>query len=73
MAQLLAGAARAGINTVDAKVNDPLFAKVLLLKSEETTAAIVSLDYICMGGGIGELSEDFFEKLTPLYNYFNRF
>ena len=44
MAQLLAGAARAGINTVDAKVNDPLFAKVLLLKSEETTAAIVSLD-----------------------------
>ena len=63
MAQLLAGAARAGINTVDAKVNDPLFAKVLLLKSEETTAAIVSLDYICMGGGIGELSDGFFEML----------
>ena len=63
MAQLLAGAARGGINTPNAQVADPLYAKVLLLKSEETTAAIVSLDYICMGGGIAELRDDFFERL----------
>lgn len=63
MEQLLAGAARAGINTPNADTADPLYAKVLLLKSGEKTSAIVSMDYICMGGGIGELSEDFFEKL----------
>jgi len=63
VAQLLAGAARARINTPGAEVYDPLFAKVLLLRTGKTTAALVSLDYICMGGGIGELSDGFFEKL----------
>lgn len=63
MERLYAGAARGEINTPGAKTADPLYAKVLLLKSGEKTAAIVSLDYICMGGGIGELSDGFFEDL----------
>ena len=63
MARLYAGAARVCVNTPGAVVSDPLYAKALLLKSEDKTAAIVSLDYICLGGGIGALSDGFFEKL----------
>lgn len=63
MAQLYAGAARSVITKPDSPVNDPLYAKVLLLKSDEKTAALVSLDYICMGGGIGELTDVFCGKL----------
>jgi len=63
MAQLYAGASRIRITSDDAPVRDPLYAKVLVLKSGERTAAIVSLDYVSMGGGISELSDDFFPAL----------
>ena len=38
MAQLLASAARAGVNTANAVCSDPLYAKVLLVKSTDTTS-----------------------------------
>ena len=38
MAQLLAGAARAGIDTANTVCSDPLYDKVLLLKSTDTTS-----------------------------------
>ena len=63
MKQLCAGASRIRITPGTAPVQDPLYIKALVLVSEEKTAAILSLDYICMGGGIGELSDAFFEKL----------
>ena len=65
MDKLFAGAARREITTRDpsALVHDPLWVKALILKRGDTTAAFLSLDTICLGGGIGDLSDDFVPAL----------
>ncbi len=60
---LHAGVSRVEITNKKNKANDPLYAKVLVLKSEEETCALVSLDCICLGGGIGEFSDEMFGNL----------
>ncbi|MFA6242217.1 MAG: hypothetical protein WC655_14885 [Candidatus Hydrogenedentales bacterium] len=53
---LSAGAAKVDITNVEAgPVNDPLFAKALVLKEDSTTLAIVTIDAVAIGeiGGIG--------------------
>ena len=63
MSKLYAGVSRVDISTGKIKANDPLYAKILVLKNEKNIYAIISLDYVSMGGGISELSDDFFPSL----------
>lgn len=58
-AELRAGVARVDITDRTAgPVNDPCFAKVLVLKNESTTAVIVMLDAVAVGG-IGHVGNGF--------------
>ncbi len=64
-----AGSLRAGVAksdiTTDAKgvrVNDPLYAKVLVLDDGKTKLAIIAMDVTAIGG-IGEVGDDFLPKL----------
>lgn len=54
-AELLAGAARVDITDRTAPVNDPCFARALVLKSGEMTVALVAVDAVAIGeiGRIG--------------------
>ncbi|MBQ2743798.1 MAG: hypothetical protein IJF32_13480 [Oscillospiraceae bacterium] len=61
--KILAGVSRVEISTDKKKINDPLYAKTLVLESEGERYAFVSLDYVSMGGGISELSDGFFGKV----------
>ena len=68
-ADAAAGALRAGVAksdiTTDAegvRINDPLYAKVLVLDDGRTKAAIIAVDAIAIGG-IGEIGDDFLPKL----------
>ena len=61
--QLYAGVAKIEITTEKIAVNDPLYAKVLRLEQNGKVTALVSLDYVSMGGGISELSDEFFSSL----------
>lgn len=63
MKKLYAGVSRVDITTLESKVNDPLYAKALVLKTNEKTIALVSLDYVSLGGGISEISDSFFGEL----------
>lgn len=46
------------------KVHDPVYAKLLLLRGEKETVMLISLDYICLGGGgIGHISDAFYPQL----------
>lgn len=58
-AELLAGAAKVDITNVEAgPVNDPLFARALVLKSGKTTVVIVALDAVAVGE-IGYIKNDY--------------
>ena len=57
--ELLAGAAKVDItNTEAGPVNDPLFVKALVLKNDDTTMAIITLDVVAIGG-IGAIGDDY--------------
>lgn len=62
-APLLAGAAKVDITNVDAgPVNDPLYVKALVLKSDAATAVIVTLDAVAVGE-IGHIKNDYLGKV----------
>ena len=45
------------------RANDTLYAKILLLSEGERTLAVLSLDYISLGGDIGTISDGFYPAL----------
>jgi hypothetical protein len=57
-AALLAGAAKVDITDESGPVNDRLFARALVLKSGDTTAVLVTIDAVAIGG-IGRIKDDF--------------
>jgi hypothetical protein len=61
---LRAGIAKADITTSDPgiKINDPLYAKVLVLDDGKTRLAIIAMDAVAIGG-IGDISDDFLPVL----------
>ena len=62
-AELLAGVARVDITDPDAKpANDPLWVKALVLKSEETTAVIVTVDAVAIEE-IGRITKPYLETV----------
>lgn len=61
--ELLAGVAKVDITNVDAgPVNDRLYAKALVIKRDETTIAIVSIDAVAIGE-IGHIKNDFLPQV----------
>lgn len=62
--KLLAGVAKRDITTdrEDVVVNDPLYAKALVLDDGDKQVVIVALDALAVGG-IGDIKEDFLPKL----------
>jgi len=54
----MAGAAKVDITDERGPVNDPLYARALVLKSGGTTAVLVSIDAVAIGG-IGRIKDDF--------------
>ena len=62
-APLLAGVAKVDITNVDAgPVNDRLYARALVLKSDTTTAAIITVDAVAIGE-IGHIKNDYLPKV----------
>lgn len=59
---LKVGFAKTGISTSQGAVHDPLYVKALVLSDGVTVAALVSVDTICFGGGIGEVPDSFFPR-----------
>ena len=61
---LRAGTARSNITTdaENVRVNDPLFAKALVLDDGKIRLAIVTMDAVAIGG-IGDIKDDFLPKL----------
>jgi len=61
---LRSGVARSDITTSDegVVVHDPLYAKALVLDDGKTTAVIVAMDVVAIGG-ISDVSDDFLPKL----------
>jgi len=57
-AEILAGIAKVDITDRTVPVNDPCFAKALVLKSGETTAVLITLDAVAIGG-IGRIGNGF--------------
>lgn len=58
-AGILAGVARVDITDRAAgPVNDPMFAKALVLKSDTTTVVLITIDAVAIGG-IGRIKDDF--------------
>ncbi len=57
-AELRAGVARIDITDRTVPVNDPCFAKALVLKSGETTAVLITVDAVAIGG-IGRIGNGF--------------
>lgn len=61
--QLMAGVAKVDITDRKAgPVNDPLFVKALVLKSDETTAVLVTVDAVAIGE-IGRINNDYLPKV----------
>lgn len=61
--QLFAGAAKIDITHRTARpINDPLYAKALVIKDEATTTAIVTIDAVAIGE-IGSIRNDFLGKV----------
>jgi len=56
--ELLAGVAKMDISDRDTEVNDPLFAKALVLKQDATIAVLVTIDAVAIGE-IGRIKNDF--------------
>jgi hypothetical protein len=62
-APLLAGVAKVDITNVDAgPVNDPLYAKALVLKSDSATVVIITVDAVAVGE-IGHIKNDYLPKV----------
>ena len=61
-ADLLAGVARVDITDRAGAVNDPCYAKALVLKSGGTTAVLVTLDAVAVGE-IGRIGNDFLQTV----------
>ncbi len=62
-AELRAGVARVDITDRTAgPVNDPLFAKALVLKSDETTAVLITIDAVAIGE-IGRIKNEFLPRV----------
>jgi len=61
---LRAGVAKSDITTSETGIviNDPLYAKALVLDDGRTTVAIVAMDAVAIGG-IGDIGDDFLPKL----------
>jgi hypothetical protein len=57
-AEMLAGVAKVDITDRTVPVNDPCFAKALVLKSSGTTAVLITLDAVAVGG-IGRIGNGF--------------
>jgi hypothetical protein len=57
-AEMLAGVAKVDITDRTGVVNDPCFAKALALKNGETTAVLITLDAVAVGG-IGRIGNGF--------------
>ena len=57
-AEIFAGIAKVDITDRTVPVNDPCFAKALVLKSGETTAVLVTVDAVAIGG-IGRIGNGF--------------
>lgn len=57
-AELRAGVAKVDITDRAGPVNDPLFAKALVLKSESTTVVLITIDAVAVGE-IGRIGNDF--------------
>ncbi len=57
-AEMLAGVAKIDITDRTGPVNDPCFAKALVLKSGDTTAVLITLDAVAVGG-IGRIGNGF--------------
>ncbi|MBE6687733.1 MAG: hypothetical protein E7588_00460 [Ruminococcaceae bacterium] len=66
MPQLKAGFAKADITTDKGIVNDRLYAKVLVLDNGTNRVAFISMDCICLGGGIGDFSDEIFPNIKAL-------
>ena len=58
-----AAAERIDITTRKARANDKLYAKVLLLQGTLNTVALISVDYISLGGEICSIGDEFFPRL----------
>ncbi len=63
MEQLYGAAKRIDISTPLMEVNDSLCAKILLLKYKEKSYVLISIDSICLGGGIGDFSDKVYDKM----------
>lgn len=63
-APLRAGAAKSDISRVEAglRINDPVYAKALVLEQGDTKVAIIGMDVTAIGG-IGEVSDAFLPEL----------
>ncbi|MBI1312235.1 hypothetical protein GC176_13180 [bacterium] len=62
-AELLAGAAKVDITDYNAgPVNDPLFVKALVIRSGQTTLAVVTVDAVAIGE-IGRIGNDYLGKV----------
>jgi hypothetical protein len=62
-APLMAGAAKVDITNVEAgPVNDPLFAKALIVKSESLTMVLITVDAVAVGE-IGHIKNDYLPKV----------
>jgi hypothetical protein len=57
-AQLKAGAAKVDITDRTGLVNDPLYAKALVVKSDSTTVVLITIDAVAIGE-IGRIKNDF--------------
>ena len=64
-AQLLAGAAKVDITDERGPVNDRLYARALALRSGGTTAILVSIDAVAIGG-IGRIKDDFLPNIRAV-------
>ncbi len=64
-AALLAGAAKVDITDERGPVNDRLFARALVLKSGDTTAVLVTIDAVAIGG-IGRIKDDFLPNIRAV-------
>ena len=61
--QLLAGVAKVDITNRKARpVNDPLYVKALVLKSDTTTAVLITVDAVAIGE-IGDIKNDYLPKV----------
>jgi hypothetical protein len=60
--QLLAGASKVDITNRDGLVNDPLYVKALVLKSDQTTLVIITVDAVAIGE-IGYIDNDYLGKV----------